>query len=79
MRCFSRGERVRILHRQERTIITAKDFDLEKNWTLVVVMIGVETWKRFCRLCFGASMALGVRVAICGNRGKLCRTCRGLT
>jgi hypothetical protein len=46
--------RVWIFHRQGQTIIKTRDFDLEKNWSLVVVMIGVETWKRFCRLCFGA-------------------------
>jgi hypothetical protein len=42
------------LHRQEQSLIKAKDFELQNFWTLVVVMIGVERWKRFLRLCYGA-------------------------
>jgi hypothetical protein len=34
------------LHRQEQSLIKAKDFELKNFWTLVVVMIGVERWKR---------------------------------
>jgi hypothetical protein len=42
------------LHRQEQSHIKTKVFELKKFWTLVVMMIGVERWKRFWRLCFGA-------------------------
>jgi hypothetical protein len=45
-------------------------FDLKKNWSLVVVMTAVETWKRFCGLCLCAEMMRRVQVANCGNRGK---------
>jgi hypothetical protein len=61
----------KVFHKQEQSIIKTRSFDLEKLLTLVVVMTAVERWKRFCRVCFGAEMTRRVRVAICGNRGKL--------
>jgi hypothetical protein len=37
---------LRVLHKQEQSIIKTRDFDLENNLTLVVMMTAVETWKR---------------------------------
>ena len=48
-----------------------KFVDLKNFWRLVVVIVAVETWKNSCALCFGAEIACGVRVANCGNRGRL--------
>jgi len=64
------GDTLGVFHKQEQSHIKAVCFDFKNNLNLVVVMIGVETWKNICRLCFAAKTATGVQVANCGNRGK---------
>jgi len=41
----ARERHARFFHKQERSHIKTKYFELKNFWSLVVVMIGVETWK----------------------------------
>jgi hypothetical protein len=43
----------RFFHSKNNHTSRQKDFEFKGTWNLVVVMIGVETWKKFCGLCFG--------------------------
>jgi hypothetical protein len=51
-------------------------FELKKVRSLVVVMIGVETWKRFCRLCLGAEQRVMIGWQIVRTEENLVRTAR---
>jgi hypothetical protein len=52
--CEQCKRKVKILTGKSNHTSTQRSFELKIIWTLVVVMIGVERWKKFWRLCFGA-------------------------